>query len=277
MPPFQHELTVARQVAQAAGQAILTFYDQPAEELHHKGVDDPQTAADRAANELIIGALAQAFPDDAILAEETAHQTTLADDVERLWLVDPLDGTKEFLERNGEFVVQIGLVVGGRPVLGVVYQPTTGRCDYGIVGQGAWRQQSESTPQPLHTRQVADPAQMVGVFSRSHRLALADAMVAALGLGQARALGSAGLKYGAIADGSVDLTFHATTAIKLWDTAAPEAILVAAGGQVSDLTGAPLRYDPGQLRHQNGQLASNGAAHQRLVEVLAPLWLGRTP
>lgn len=272
MTDYHNELETAREIARVAGRAILDFYAQPEEHLRHKGVDDPQTAADRAANTLILAELARAFPDDAIIGEESADLFVHPGTLTRLWLVDPLDGTKEFLDQNGQFVVQIGLVVEGRPRVGVVYQPTADRFDLAIVGEGAWRQVGDGPRAPLRVRQVADPARMIAVMSRSHPTPAATAMLEALAPGEMRPLGSAGLKFGAIAAGEADLSFHATSAIKLWDSAAPEAVLVAAGGAVSDLTGIPLAYDPARLRHPDGMLISNGAAHDRLVATLAPLW-----
>ena len=146
---METELEAARRIAREAGKRILEFYSGDPQ-IKWKGVDDPVTAADHAANELIVSALRREFPGDGILAEETP------DDSERLsrqrvWMIDPMDGTKQYIEKIGEFSVMIGLAVDGQPALGVVYQPTLGRMYYGAVGSGAFVEEQWSTKRPRTT------------------------------------------------------------------------------------------------------------------------------
>ncbi|HBY96706.1 MAG: 3'(2'),5'-bisphosphate nucleotidase CysQ [Ardenticatenaceae bacterium] len=270
MTTFEREREAACALARHAGQLILEFYALPAEKLHYKGFDDPQTAADRVANRYLVEELQRRFPGDGILAEESADVLRDAS-AERVWVVDPLDGTKEFLEQNGQFVVQVGLVVAGRPLVGAVYQPTEDRLYFGVVGAGAWIQKGDQV-RPLRTSQKNDPTEMIAVLSRSHRADLADAMTAALGVRAVLRIGSAGLKMGAIAERRADLYLHPSRHTKLWDSAAPEAVLVAAGGAVSDFLGRPLDYSGREVRNLGGLVASNGPAHDRILEVVGPLW-----
>ncbi len=118
--PLQHELDTATHLARAAGDATMAFYGTTRSETKAGG--SPVTAADHAANDVIVAGLRDAFPDDAILSEESRDDRSRLD-TRRVWIVDPLDGTKEFLARNGEFSIMIGLVVDGEPVLGAVYRP----------------------------------------------------------------------------------------------------------------------------------------------------------
>lgn len=267
---FERELETACTLAREAGRLVLEVYAHPEDTTEYKGYDDPVTAADHRANRFIVPELQRRFPRDGILSEESPDILRAAD-ARRVWVVDPLDGTKEFLDRNGQFVVQIGLVVEGRPLVGAIYQPTEDRLYYGVVGEGAWLQ-AGTEPQPLRTRAVADPAQMVAVLSRSHRSGLADEMAAALGVREVVRIGSAGLKAGAIADARADVYLHPSRHTKLWDSAAPEAVLVAAGGAVTDFLGRPLDYSGREVRNLQGLLASNGASHDAIVAVLRPMW-----
>lgn len=270
MTRFEREREAACAIAREAGRLILEFYAIPAEMLQYKGYDDPQTAADRVANRYLVEQLQRRFPSDGILAEESPD--TLRDArSERVWVVDPLDGTKEYLEQNGQFVVQVGLVVAGRPVVGAVYQPTEDRLYFGVVGEGAWVQVGREIRR-LRTSPKTDPSEMVAVLSRSHRTDVAEHMTAALGIGEVLRIGSAGLKMGAIAEQRADVYLHPSRHTKLWDSAAPEAVLVAAGGVVSDFTGRPLDYTGREVRNLRGLLASNGAAHDRILAVVARLW-----
>jgi len=176
-----------------------------------------------------------------VLSEEAApEQSTERRSWPRFWLVDPLDGTKEFLKRNGEFTVNIALVIGHRAELGVVLAPAQGRLYFGALGLGAWRQEGEETPEPIYVeRTTQTPPRVVG--SRSHETgALAD-YLAALGPHTVTPMGSS-LKICLIAEGAADL-YPRLGPTSEWDTAAAQAILESAGGRMIDSTGQPLRYN----------------------------------
>src|SRR5688500_17613366 len=131
---LEQELQEARSLARQAGRIVLELYGTAKVEM--KGVSDPVTEADKRANTFIVDRLAQLFPNDGIVAEESARVAGAAHK-ERCWFVDPLDGTKEFIAQNGEFSIMIGLAIGGRAQLGVVYQPALDKLYTGVVGEGA--------------------------------------------------------------------------------------------------------------------------------------------
>jgi 3'(2'), 5'-bisphosphate nucleotidase len=156
-----------------------------------------------------------------------------------LWLVDPLDGTREFIGRNGEFTVNVALIRAHRPVLGVVAAPALGLTYYATLGHGAYRARDGRSPQPIRVRPAADPLVVVG--SRSHRGDSLDGLLAKLGPHELRPMGSA-LKFCLVAEGSADF-YPRLGPTSEWDTAAAQAVLETAGGAVTTLDGQPLRYN----------------------------------
>ena len=264
---LRRELDAAIDLARRAGREILSFYDTPAS-IEWKDAREPVTVADKAANGLIVEGLAIAFPEDAILAEETPDTTgRLRHD--RLWIVDPMDGTKEFIKHNGEFSVMIGLAIDGVATLGVVYQPTRDRLFYGVLGEGAFLVEGDGSPQQLAVSDVADTVDMCVAVSRSHRSSRIDTVRAALGIEREVQSGSVGLKVGLICERHCDLYIHPSPQTKQWDACAPEAVLVAAGGRMTDLEGNPFVYNRADLYNRNGILATNGRAHEQILERVA--------
>jgi len=231
-------LDVACSAAHEAGEAILEIYRQDFS-VRRKADDSPVTHADERAEAIIERRLAAATPNIPVVAEEgcAAHGLPSAAPP-RFWLVDPLDGTKEFIRRSGEFTVNIALVEGDRAVLGVVHVPSQG-WTYAAAGS-ATRQRGGEAPQPIMARPVP-PRGAIVVHSRSHgdEQRLAE-YIATLPDAERRFAGSA-LKFCLVAAGEADLypRFGPTAE---WDSAAGQAILEAAGGAVTTLDGAPLRY-----------------------------------
>ncbi len=228
------------EIAQAAGRAILTIYEQDFA-VQHKADQSPLTAADLAAHEQIVTALTDLTPDVPVLSEESAAVPyTQRKTWSRYWLIDPLDGTKEFIRRNGEFTVNIALIEQGRPVLGVVYVPVSGVSYVGEVGVGAWKQLATGEQTRLC---VSHPCQQPVrvVASRSHVSAALQQILDQLGEHQLISMGSS-LKLCLVAEGAADL-YPRLGPTSEWDTAAAQAVVEAAGGQVTDLTGQPLRYN----------------------------------
>jgi len=264
------ELESASRLAREAGRVILEYYDAPAD-VELKAASEPVTVADKAANELIVSGLLAAFPDDGILAEESPDTAArLAH--ERLWVIDPMDGTKEFIKKNGEFSVMIGLALDGTASLGVVYQPTRDRLFYGIVGEGAFLVDAGSEPRQLAVSEIVEPSEMCVAISRSHRSEQVDTVRAALGIEREVRSGSVGLKIGLVCERLCDLYIHPSPATKQWDTCAPEAILVAAGGRMTDLVGNPFVYNRQDLYNRNGILATNGRSHDLILERVAAVF-----
>lgn len=277
---YAHELSVALHLARKAGAAILEFYEGPLEIEQKSDADDrePVTQADRIANDLIVHGLQREFPNDGILAEEsidTEHRL----DKKRAWMVDPLDGTNGFIDGNGDFAVQIGLTENGECVLGVVYQPLSGLLYRAVRGRGAWVERSGCEPERARVSANRELATMRLAASRSHRSPRMDKVVEAFGVKQEIRRGSVGIKVGLIVEQQCDLYVHLSSRTKQWDTCAPEVILTEAGGRLTDLFGQPLGYNLPEVQNRNGIAASNGAAHERIIEALAPLLVqfGRVP
>jgi 3'(2'), 5'-bisphosphate nucleotidase len=228
-------------IARAAGDAILAVYGRRDVAVELKDDRSPLTEADRAAHAVIRERLTELKPVLPLLSEESAP-SELAErrSWQRYWLVDPLDGTKEFLKRNGEFTVNIALVDARRAVLGVVYAPVLNRLYYGAIERGAWRQDAESAPRSIRVREpAASPLRVVG--SRSHAGDELAAYLEALGPHELTSMGSS-LKICLIAEGSADI-YPRLGPTSEWDTAAAQAILESAGGRMIDRAGRPLRYN----------------------------------
>lgn len=256
------DLAVVERLVREAGQAVAQFYAGDVA-ITYKGVDDPVTAADHAANDHLMAGLAAAFPGDGLLSEESADDRSRLNG-DRVWIVDPLDGTKEFIGRIGEFSIMVGLAIEGRPALGVVYQPVADVLYRAIPGQVA-EVVERGVARPLAVSGVVDPAAMRLVASRSHRDPLVAAVCEKLGITQDRPSGSVGLKVGLLATAICDLYIHPAPGLKEWDTCAPEAVLLAAGGVLTDAWGQPLVYNKPNVRQRQGLVASNGRCHDQIV------------
>lgn len=277
---YDHELRVALELAREAGAAILEFYKGPLEIVQKNEFDErePVTEADKTANELIVKALKKQFPGDGILAEESLD-TTHRLDKRRVWMVDPLDGTNGFIDGNGDFAVQIGLAHDGECVLGVVYQPLTGLLYHAVRGQGTWILRPNLPPERAGVSNRRELSAMRLAASRSHRSPRMDKVVKAFKVKEEVRRGSVGIKIGLIIEQQCDLYVHLSPRTKQWDTCAPEVILSEAGGRLTDLFGQPLRYNSREVQNRNGLIASNGVAHETVVETIAPLLaeFGRSP
>ncbi len=242
------------------------------------GGSGPVSAADLAVNQWLLEGLSQAFPTAAwsLLSEETAQEQLVAGqplDAEWLWILDPLDGTKDFLQGTGEYAVHLALVRGRRPVLGVVLLPELEELWFGLVGEGggageAWRENRAGERFAAALSQRRTLPELVLVASRNHRDRRLEQLLAALPLADRRSMGSVGGKVATILRGESDLyiSLSGHTAPKDWDLAAPEAVLLAAGGAISHADGRPLSYNDGDSRQAGCLIASHGPAHRELCE-----------
>jgi 3'(2'), 5'-bisphosphate nucleotidase len=278
---FDREIKVATELARAAGAVLLAHYHSPfLVEQKINALDELEevTAADREANELIVNRLRKEFPDDGILAEESSD-----DDVrlkkERVWLIDPMDGTKNFIQKDGDFAVQIGLALDGEVVAGAVYQPVRGVLYRAARDGGAWIEQQNKAAARMSVSGETKTSEMVLASSRSHRSPRMERVVNEFGFKKEMRRGSVGVKIGLIAEQQADLYLHLSPSTKQWDTCGPEIILAEAGGRLTDLFGKPLRYNGIRIDNRNGVVATNGAAHEMVIENLAPLLreFGRVP
>lgn len=263
--PLQRELEVASRLAVAAGAAAMRHYGSARAEPGSAA--SPVTEGDRASNEVIHQGLVEAFPGDGLLSEEMRDSAARLS-MERVWIVDPLDGTKEFLAQNGEFSVMIGLAVRGEAVLGVVYRPDGDVLYAAARGSGA-HVQREGDRQALRCLAPDGPAlRLVG--SRSHADPMLERIRTSLGITDVRPSGSVGLKCALIAEGNCDLYVHPVPYLKEWDTCAPEAILREAGGSVTDCHGAPLRYNKPDPVQPGGIVACAPGILARVLEHVTP-------
>jgi 3'(2'), 5'-bisphosphate nucleotidase len=263
MIPFKQELQIAREAAFDAGRLILSHYDTRYA-VEHKEDDSPVTIADREASELIIQRLQKAFPADLIVSEEHIPAADLTVH-ERVWIIDPVDGTQEFINHNGEFAVLIGLVQAGQPVAGVVYQPVTDQLCWASQGQGAFIQRATRAEQlwvSAHDRFI----HLRIAASRSHMTPELWDLYRQLEFGGVIRSGSMGLKLAMIARQECDLYLNLSGQTSCWDTCASQILLTEAGGKITNLSGQPLDYGLHQLKNTNGVLASNGALHEQLLE-----------
>jgi 3'(2'), 5'-bisphosphate nucleotidase len=207
-------------IVEAAGTAILEVYAS-GHDVEYKADDSPITRADRAAHDILSAGLHRLTPDIPVLSEESAaeHAPDVRHRWGEFWLIDPLDGTKEFINRNGEFTVNVALVRDHKPVLGVVAAPVLNLVYYGVAGAGAFVAHAGEAAQPIKVRHpAADPLVIVG--SRSHRGDSLDSVLERIGAHEMRPMGSS-LKFCLVA----------------------EAVVEAAGGSVTTLDGLPLRYN----------------------------------
>jgi 3'(2'), 5'-bisphosphate nucleotidase len=269
---YDHELRIACDLARTAGAAILEQYEGPLNIKQKNYEDDvePVTQADMIANDLIVTRLKREFPDDGILAEESVDtERRLAKS--RVWMVDPLDGTNGFIDGNGDFAVQIGLAENGQCVLGVVYQPLPDVLYRAVRDGGTWIERPEIQPEKATVSTTTTLSAMRLAASRSHRSPRMNKVVARLGFEEEVQRGSVGIKIGLLVEQQCDVYIHLSPRTKQWDTCAPEVILTEAGGRISDLFGYPLNYNVPDVQNRNGLVASNGGAHDQIIETLATL------
>jgi 3'(2'), 5'-bisphosphate nucleotidase len=239
--PLGALLEPVKDIARRAGRAILEVYGGDFE-AKAKADQSPLTEADLAAHRLILAELSRITPELPVLSEESASEISSEERLSwgRYWLVDPLDGTKEFVARNGEFTVNIALIDGNRPVLGVVHIPVSDTTYSGIPGMGAWREANERALTPISVRRPARPVLRV-LGSRSHGSPKLAENLKAMGPHELISAGSS-IKLCLVADGSCDF-YPRLGPTSEWDIGAGQAVLEAAGGQVVDLEGKALGYN----------------------------------
>ena len=267
---YTRELEVASELAREAGDIALRCRASTLS-VDMKPGNEPVTDGDRAASKHIVAGLQAAFPSDVIISEESA------DDLRRLthdrvWYVDPIDGTKDYVRGEEGFCVMIGLAKHAQPVLGVLFQPTAGGLFCAAVGHGASLTMPDGASQTLTCSTVDNINEVRLVVSKSHRTDKIDTIKSALGIQTEFNIGSVGLKIGLIALGERDLYVNPSSKCKSWDTCAPQAVLECAGGKLTDVYGRPLRYDIEDLTRPHGMVASNGHIHGSVVAKLSSLF-----
>jgi 3'(2'), 5'-bisphosphate nucleotidase len=242
-------LAPVQAIAVDAGRAAVEFYGQDIP-VEAKADDSPLTLADQASHRLITAALTALTPDIPVLSEESQDTAAISESSgDRLWVVDPLDGTKEFIKQTGQFTVNIALLEFGWPVLGVVHIPVSGVSYLGLKTDkesGAWVQLPGADREAIATRE-ADLDHLTVVASRDHAGPVVEAFLARLKNAEKTSMGSS-LKFCLVAEGKADFYPRVVPTMQ-WDTAAAQCIVEAAGGQVTDLSGTRLDYPKDRLRN----------------------------
>ncbi len=260
----ESELDLVKAIARDAG-ALVEQVKSQGFEVEKKTGDEPVTIADRMASELILSALRNKFPSDSFISEESPPPPD-AQQAERVWFIDPIDGTKDFIKGTTGYAVMIGLATAGRPTLGVVFRSSTDECFAGGIGIPAHKESNgRRSDITVSTQNVLSSAKFVA--SKQNRPPILDEVKDALGLTTEHNLGSVGLKIAVISEGNADIYVNPLSRAKVWDTCAPEAIIFAAGGRMTDVYGNLLDYR-GPLTRPHGILGTNGRVHDEASEKL---------
>lgn len=252
------------EIARKAGHKILETYERDDFQVQLKSDQSPLTMADRASNALILEELRALTPDIPIISEESSqpdYEDRKAYD--RFWLVDPLDGTKEFIKRNGEFTVNIALIEKFRPVLGVVGVPVRDQIYFGDIQQGCFLETGQGSARALVAPRGTSTQRLRCAVSRSHPSEALSNYLQQFDDLTCHSLGSS-LKFCKVAEGEVDF-YPRFGPLKEWDTAAAHAVAAAAGARVTDLTGKNLVYNSETLTHPNLMVAANAELHRNLL------------
>jgi 3'(2'), 5'-bisphosphate nucleotidase len=271
---LEKELEAAVGLARYASESILEHYSREIIAEQKLGVDafyEPVTVADRAASRIIVEGIAAEFFNDAILSEEEADDAPVRLAKERVWIIDPIDGTAGFVKKDGDFAVQIGLAENGEPVLGVVLLPFHKVLYRAVKGEGAFAEYENEQPRELRVSEHQNFFDMTLAFSRNHPSKGITAILDGFKFRNAIQRGSIGLKVGLIAEREADAYIHLSPRTKLWDTCAPQIILEEAGGLLTDLYGKKYRYDIEDLQNHHGIVATNRVSHDAVIKHLQPI------
>lgn len=260
-----NELETAKRVAREAGEAVLSFYggEYVVNGKDVGGQEEPVTEADLVSNKTILKELKRF--NYGILSEET-NEDNGRFEREKVWIVDPLDGTSDFVKKTGEFSIAIGLAERGRPILGVVYWPMKDKLYWAITGKGAYLEEGNKSPVRLTVSKKENPTGMTILVSRSHLLELEQWVAEKFQMKQLPH-GSI-LKICLVAEGVGDIYMNTSDKTGEWDTCAPEVIIREAGGKITDMDSKDLEYNKKNPKNLNGFVVTNGVVHELILESL---------
>ena len=254
------ELDVAIKAANKAGDVVLDIYQRKFKASTKKD-DSPVTEGDLKSNEVIKEILSQT--EHPILSEEdTDDQSRLSKDM--VWIVDPLDGTSDFIDKTGEFTIMIALIKNKKPILGVIGWPTEKTLFVAQKGSGAFRH-SNGKWDRLSVTKVAKISKCRTVGSRHHLSEKEKSFIKKLGIDDFTSIGSS-LKVAKISSGEAEAYITTTNKMKEWDSAASYCIISEAGGKMTDMSGNDITYNNKEVHHKNGILVTNGLVHEKIVE-----------
>ena len=249
---ISNRISILREIVRDAGDAILKYYGEDLA-VDAKADNSPLTQADVASHQLIVARLREAFPEIPIVSEEDNRRLKDTGIASRFWLVDPMDGTKEFIKQTGSFTVNIGLIESGIPTLGIIYVPVSGLTYWAERSAGAWKCEANGEPVRISAATAGDSLRFVA--SRDHAGADVKALVARFPEAECLSIGSS-LKFCLIAEGAADIYLRDVPTME-WDTAAAQAIVAAAGGEVyTHPSHVSLTYGKSEFR--NGALLTVG-------------------
>jgi len=241
---------------------ILPEYNKVEQGVIYKPDNSPQALADRISNEMILEFLARNTPYP-VLSEEMEYGDNFKP--ETFWITDPLDGTRDFLSKTGEFAIMIALVRNTKPIFGAVYHPLTELCYMAKKDKGAFIVDKDGSSLKLHVSNIADIHQMRMLTSRFHKKGTDLEIAKILGVKDLILHGSFGLKVGLIAEGDAEIYLNSSNKTSIWDSAPNIVILTEAGGKITDLDGNELSVDPAKKSNENGIVATNGQNHFEIV------------
>jgi 3'(2'), 5'-bisphosphate nucleotidase len=276
---LKYFLDSARQAARSGAEKIQAIYEQYLSggdiDIKEKGANDPVTAADLAANQIIVETLKCNFPHHAILTEEQPDTWDKTGE-EWVWMIDPLDGTRDFIKGNGEFVTMVGLAHLGEPTIGVVVEPASGSEFYACKGSGAFKIQLSQNDTPLRVKisDTPDLKYLRIAVSRSHRDPKVDRFIELLNVQHEISSGSVGRKMALVIDGEADIYVHPARGTKLWDTCACDVIASEAGGVLLSGTGENISYKrpSGDIENHHGLLLCSARIRDTVVWASRKVW-----
>ena len=258
--PFP-ETHLAIQAALEAGKKVMNVYNQEFS-LTLKKDNEPLTEADVKSNQIIQKIISDSG--HPILSEESVDDKKRLDS-KKIWIIDPLDGTSDFINKTGEFTIMISLVEDHIPILGLIYWPTKSTLYLAQKGQGAFKSENDGWSK-LSVSNVSELENCRAVGSRYHISEIEQNLIKRLNISQFTSKGSS-LKVADISSGNAELYFTTTNKIKQWDTCASYCLITEAGGKMTDMFGNDLKYNTERLNHENGLLVSNGLIHNHIIKI----------
>lgn len=250
------------ELTRKAGAEALKYYRKDYS-IEEKKDESPVTEADYASEDILIRGLKSTEP--GIIAEEAGLLPGKSDD--KHWIVDPLDGTQDFIDKTGEFSIMVGLLVEGEPVMGVVFAPAREKLWYAVEGEGAYLLENGSEAK-IQVAGKGNLEDYVLIASRNHFTPRDEAVAGEMGVERITRMGSLGIKFCAIAEGRADLVYYTTDRLGIWDCCAPQVILEEAGGEAFDVRGGELIYDLDRRKMARGIVGIGGDNRQEVVEIL---------
>ena len=266
MNGYKEELEKAIELVQRAGTIVNEIRKRHFEIVDKGHGQGPVTEADLAVNDFLIKELSQKFPGDLIVSEEASLPKDLLQD-RRVWFVDPIDGTKDFINKSEDWSIMLGMAINARPTLGAIYQPDKDKLYYASEGGGAFMKMGDTTTK-IKTRSIREIKEAVLVQSRSHFSKKVSHVAEKLGITKVIQQGSIGLKFCTIAEGNADLYLNYSNRCHLWDLCAPEIILREAGGIVIHDQGEPLSYAYSEAKIDTPFVAAAGTLAESIQGIL---------